>query len=91
MTNVEIYTKDYCPYCKSAKALLNKRGIKFTEYDVLADEEKYDEMLRRSNGGHTVPQIFVNDTLIGGSDNLHELDRSGKLAVLLAEITARIS
>jgi len=74
MTNVEIYTKDYCPYCKSAKALLNRRGIKFTEYDVLVDAEKYEEMLRRSKGGRTVPQIFFDDVLIGGSDDLHSLD-----------------
>ena len=88
MTNVEIYTKDYCPYCKSAKALLNRRGIKFTEYDVLVDAEKYEEMLRRSKGGRTVPQIFFNDVLIGGSDDLHSLDRSGQLAILLAEAAA---
>lgn len=88
MTNVEIYTKDYCPYCKSAKALLNRRGIKFTEYDVLVDAEKYEEMLRRSKGGRTVPQIFFDDVLIGGSDDLHSLDRSGQLAILLAEAAA---
>lgn len=88
MTKVEIYTKDYCPYCKSAKALLNRRGIKFTEYDVLVDAEKYEEMLRRSKGGRTVPQIFFDDVLIGGSDDLHSLDRSGQLAILLAEAAA---
>ena len=88
MKKVEIYAKDYCPYCKSAKALLNNRGIKFTEYDVLADEEKYAEMLIRSNGGRTVPQIFIDDILIGGSDDLHALARSGKLTSLLAEATA---
>lgn len=88
MTNVEIYTKDYCPYCKSAKALLNRRGIKFTKYDVLVDAEKYEEMLRLSNGGRTVPQIFFDDVLIGGSDDLHSLDRSGQLAILLAEAAA---
>jgi glutaredoxin 3 len=88
MTNVEIYAKDYCPYCKSAKALLQKRGVKFTEYDVLVDAEKYEEMLRRSNGGRTVPQIFIDDVLIGGSDDLHALDRSGQLAILLKEAAA---
>jgi len=52
------------------------------------DAEKYEEMLRRSNGGRTVPQIFFDDVLIGGSDDLHSLDRSGQLAILLAEAAA---
>lgn len=84
MTTVEIYTKDYCPYCKRAKELLTKKKVAFTEYDVTYDQEKFEEMVERSFGRRTVPQIFINDTHIGGCDDMHELDDKGKLDSLLS-------
>ena len=84
MTTVEIYTKDYCPYCKKAKELLTKKKVSFTEYDVTYDQEKFEEMVERSFGRRTVPQIFINDTHIGGCDDMHELDAKGKLDSLLS-------
>lgn len=84
MTTVEIYTKDYCPYCKKAKELLTKKKVPFTEYDVTYDQEKFEEMVERSFGRRTVPQIFINGTHIGGCDDMHELDEKGKLDPLLS-------
>lgn len=84
MTTVEIYTKDYCPYCKKAKELLTKKKVTFTEYDVTYDQEKFEEMVERSFGRRTVPQIFINGTHIGGCDDMHELDDKGKLDPLLS-------
>ena len=62
---VTIYSKDYCPYCKAAKQIFARKGIAFTEYDVLREPEKLDEMLQRSQR-QTVPQIFFGDQHIGG-------------------------
>ena len=78
MTNVTIYTKDYCPYCKRAKALLDRKGIAYHEIDVTYDEALQEEMMTRSQR-RTVPQIFVGERHIGGSDDLQALDRSGEL------------
>ena len=83
-STVEIYTTPWCPYCVRAKALLTKKGIAFTEYDVSFDDGKRLEMLKRSEGRQTVPQIFINGRGIGGSDELHALERAGKLDPLLA-------
>jgi len=69
MTKVTIYTKDYCPYCRGAKQILQKKGFEFHEIDVEFDSEKRDEMIERS-GRVTVPQIFFDDTHIGGYDDL---------------------
>ena len=79
---VEIYTKDYCPFCHRAKALLDARGVAYTEYDVTHDAAGQAEMRARS-GGFTVPQVFIHATPIGGSDDLAELARSGELDALL--------
>jgi glutaredoxin 3 len=84
MTQVEIYTTRYCPYCLSAKALLNRKGIAFIEIDVSDDPEERDRMVERANGAMTVPQIFIGSTHVGGSDELHALHRSGQLDALLA-------
>ena len=84
MSDIILYTKDYCPYCKQAKALLRRKGVEFTEYDIQTDPALLDEMIARSNGGRTVPQIFINDQHIGGCDDLYELERAGKLDKLLA-------
>ena len=69
MNNVTIYTKDYCPYCKFAKALLDQKGIAYEEFDVGYDAEKLAEMLERSQR-RTVPQIFFGDEHVGGFDDL---------------------
>ncbi len=84
MQLVEIYTSPFCGYCHAAKRLLTNRGAQFTEYNVLLNPGKRQEMMRRANGGHTVPQIFVGTTHVGGFDELADLDRAGKLDALLA-------
>lgn len=78
-----LYTKDYCPYCKRAKALLRSKGVTFTEYEVADNPEKLAEMIERSNGGQTVPQIFIGDTHVGGAMDMFALDDAGKLDPLL--------
>jgi glutaredoxin 3 len=85
MPPVEIYTTRYCPYCHAAKALLKKKGVNFSEIDVGRDRERREEMIQRANGRTTVPQIFVGTAHIGGCDELHDLERAGKLDPLLAE------
>lgn len=84
MARVEIYTKFLCPYCSRAKKLLADKGVPFEEYDITMGGEKRAEMLQRSNGRPTVPQIFIDDRHVGGSDDLAELDRNGRLDPLLA-------
>jgi len=81
---VEIYTTMYCPYCWRAKDLLSAKSVDFVEIDVGAEPERRREMMDRSAGGRTVPQIFINGTPVGGSDELHALDRQGKLDPMLA-------
>ena len=83
MSHVEIYTKAFCGYCARAKALLEKKGVSFEEYDITMGGPKRGEMITRAGGGTTVPQIFIDDRHIGGSDELSALDRSGKLDPLL--------
>jgi glutaredoxin 3 len=84
MIKIEIYTTRYCPYCHSAKALLNRKGLAFTEVDVSGDPEGRRKMIERAHGRFTVPQIFIGATHVGGSDELHALERAGKLDPLLA-------
>lgn len=81
--NVEIYTKFACPYCVRAKQLLDSKGVPYTEYDIGMGGAKRDEMLARVPGARTVPQILINDTPIGGSDDLRALENQGKLDALL--------
>ncbi len=76
---IEIYSGDYCPYCVRAKSLLKKRGLNFIEYNVQQEPEKRVEMMKRSNGGRSIPQIFINDQHVGGCDELYALDRKGQL------------
>ena len=83
MAKVEIYTKFGCSYCTRAKALLAGKGVAYEEYDVTMDMAKRQEMLGKSNGRTTVPQIFIDDRHIGGSDDLYALDREGRLEPLL--------
>lgn len=83
MSKVEIYTKAFCGYCARAKALLNDKGVSYEEYDITMGGPKRAEMLERSNGGATVPQIFIDGSHVGGSDDLGKLNREGKLDALL--------
>lgn len=84
MARVEIFTTPWCPYCLAAKRLLSRKGVQFEETDVSGDMKLRQEMMRRAGGRHTVPQIFVGGQHVGGSDDLHALDRAGKLDPLLA-------
>jgi glutaredoxin 3 len=84
MPKVEIYTKMFCPYCVRAKRLLGDKGVPFEEYDITLGGPKRAEMIQRANGGSTVPQIFIGDRHVGGSDELAALERAGKLDPLLA-------
>ncbi|MGL4296619.1 MAG: glutaredoxin 3 [Aestuariivirga sp.] len=79
---ITIYTTPYCPYCHAAKALLNRKGAAFEEIDV-QDPALRQQMMLRANGRRTVPQIFIGEIHVGGSDDIHELDRRGGLDSLL--------
>ncbi len=82
----EIYTKFGCPYCSRAKQLLSAKDVKFEEYDITMGGPKREEMIARSSGASTVPQIFIGNKHIGGSDDLYALEQSGKLDPLLAQL-----
>jgi glutaredoxin 3 len=84
MAKVEIYTKFLCPYCTRAKKLLAGKGIEVDEHDISMGGPLRAEMLERSGGRMTVPQIFIDGRHIGGSDDLAALDRAGQLDPLLA-------
>lgn len=81
---VDIYTKFTCGYCARAKRLLESKGVAFNEYDITMGGPKKAEMLQRAPDARTVPQIFIGDVHVGGSDDLAALDRDGKLDALLA-------
>ncbi len=83
MQTVEIYTSPFCGFCVAAKRLLKSKGAEFTEYNVGMNASKRQEMMSRANGGHTVPQIFIGDNHVGGCDELHALERAGKLDTML--------
>lgn len=85
---VEIYTKFACPYCVRAKHLLDSKGVAYDEHDVTMGGSRRAEMLERAPGARTVPQIFINDAAIGGSDDLYALERQGKLNDMLADSRA---
>jgi glutaredoxin 3 len=78
-----IYTTPFCGYCAAAKRLLAKKGAEFTEIDVMMDSAQRQEMLAKSNGRRTVPQIFIDGRHIGGFDDLSALDKAGELDPLL--------
>ncbi|WP_165321701.1 glutaredoxin 3 [Rhizorhabdus phycosphaerae] len=84
MAKVEIYTKAFCPYCSRAKSLLQSKGVDYEEYDISMGGPKRAEMIERAKGGSTVPQIFIDGSPVGGCDDIHALDRAGKLDPLLA-------
>jgi glutaredoxin 3 len=81
---VVVYTQPFCGYCTAAKRLLNAKGATFTEIDVMFEAGRRAEMLERSGGRKTVPQIFIDGQHIGGYDDLAALDKAGKLDRLLA-------
>ena len=84
MAQITLYTKDYCPYCTKAKNLFKRKGIEqFTEIDITHDEKLQQEMIEKSGGRKTVPQIFINGTHVGGCDDLYALNDAGKLDALL--------
>jgi len=84
MPKVEIYSKMFCPYCVRAKRLLGEKGVSFEEHDITLGGPQRAEMIQRAHGRTTVPQIFIGDLHVGGSDDLAALERAGKLDPLLA-------
>ena len=78
MAKVEMYATMWCPYCARARALLEKKGVRYTEIDIDDEPRRRDEMIRRA-GRTSVPQIFIDGEHIGGSDDMAALDRAGKL------------
>ena len=85
MKQVEIYTTRFCGFCIAAKRLLAKKNVTYSEIDVGSQPQLRDEMMQRSGGGRTVPQIFIGGRHVGGCDELYELERSGKLNSLLTQ------
>mgnify|MGYP003315074817 FL=1 len=83
MQKVVIYTGDLCVHCDWAIDLLNRKKIKFTEYNVAKDSSKREEMFKKSNGAKTIPQIFIGEHHVGGNAELQALERDGKLDSLL--------
>jgi glutaredoxin 3 len=83
MAEVTIYTRSWCGYCFRAKRLLEAKGVRFEEIDVDVDLEREREMIQRSGGRFTVPQVFIDGIHIGGADELHDLERRGELDRLL--------
>lgn len=84
MASIEIYTTPYCPYCIAAKELLRRKGVDFVEIDVGSDCALRARMIERAGGRMTVPQIFIDETHVGGCDDLYALDGAGGLDPLLA-------
>jgi len=84
MQNVEIYTTPFCGFCHAAKRLLNQKGVTYIEVDLSVQPDRRAEMMQRSSGGRTVPQIFIGTTHVGGCDDLYALESRGKLDSLLA-------
>lgn len=84
MKPVEIYSSPLCGYCHAAKRLLDSKGVSYSEVNVLSEPHRRSEMMDRAHGRHTVPQIFIGETHVGGYDDLAALERQGKLDTLLA-------
>ena len=81
--NIQIYTSPLCGYCHAAKRLLQRKSVEFVEIDLANEPDRRAEMVQRSNGGRTVPQIFIDENHVGGCDDLYALERAGKLDLLL--------
>lgn len=84
MSDVTIYTRQFCGFCSRAKTLLDQKGVAYEEKDATASPQLRQEMIQRAKGASTFPQIFVGETHVGGCDDLFALDRAGKLDPLLA-------
>ncbi|GAB4225146.1 MAG: glutaredoxin 3 [Stanieria sp.] len=80
---VEIYTWSRCPFCIRAKALLDRKGVEYTEYCIDGDEDARDQMAQRASGRRSLPQIFIDDRHVGGCDDLYDLESQGELDPLL--------
>ena len=85
MKKVTMYTGDPCSFCEAAKALLKSKNVEIEELDIWKNPAKAKEMLQRTNGARTIPQIFIEDHYIGGNDDLQAANRSGKLDELLKD------
>ena len=83
---IEMYVNSWCSYCEFARTLLRRKGVEITEISLEEQPERRAEMIQRSGGRHTVPQIFIGERHVGGSDDLYELDDAGELDALLAGI-----
>ena len=83
MKNITVYTGPMCSYCDAAKRLLNKKNIPFKEINIALEEGKMEEMLKKSNGMKTIPQIFIENFHIGGYDELRALENRGELDKLI--------
>ena len=83
MSKIEVYSSNWCPFCHRAKALLGAKGVDFQDIDVDADPNRRQEMMHRAGGRRTVPQIFIDGTHLGGSDDLAALERAGRLDEIL--------
>ena len=79
-----MYSGDPCPYCAAAKALLKTKNVEIEEFDIWKDAAKAKEMIQRTNGAKTIPQIFVGDHYVGGNEQLQDANRSGELDKLLS-------
>ena len=88
MTQIEIYTKDWCSYCKRAKALLQSKELAYQEIDVTHDVNREQEMVRRAQR-LSVPQIFIDGVHVGGSDDLAALDARGNLDQMVTKLKRR--
>ena len=84
MKKVIIYSGETCPHCSAAKALLKSKNVEYEEIDIWKDPTKAKEMLQKTNGARTIPQIFIGDHHVGGNDQLQEANRNGELDKLLA-------
>jgi len=85
MQEVTIYTRKFCGFCTAAKKLLSSKNASFKEFDGTYDNSIRSEMIRKAGGASTFPQIFIGEEHVGGCDELHELDRAGKLDAMLAK------
>lgn len=86
MASVTIYTRMMCGYCAAAKRLLDRKGVAYVEHDASFSPELRQEMIGKANGRRTFPQVFIGDYHVGGSDDLHALEREGRLDKLLAGV-----
>lgn len=86
LAKIEMYSTPICPYCMRAKSLLARKGVSFTDINIMTNPSKRTEMMQRSGGAHTVPQIFIDGKAIGGCDEMFDLEADGELDVLLGFI-----